>query len=247
MRARREVRFAAAASARDGGPTSPQTNDSGKASLASSDMNQNPLASPSAAESQEPRVIGAESGAAADVDSIRPKKDASRARCPRRSAGPATDRACRDAFRVIDAARSSVRSLQARPSRTAGSGADLLVRRLRVPEEVAGRVDADHHRAVDALRVAPGVDHRRAGARALADEVDRPVAERNPCGLEIVDPLRERVAGEIDAVGRAAVSRTTGRRRRRRVATSGRGSPWSASGPTRPPGSRAPTEPSTPR
>ena len=31
-----------------------------------------------------------------------------------------------------------------------GVAADLLVGRLRVPEEVAGRVDADHHRAVDA-------------------------------------------------------------------------------------------------
>ena len=35
-------------------------------------MNQNPLASPFAAESHESRVIGAESGAASDVDSMRP-------------------------------------------------------------------------------------------------------------------------------------------------------------------------------
>ena len=41
-------------------------------------MNQNPLASPLAAESHESIVIGDESGAASDVVSMRPKKDASR-------------------------------------------------------------------------------------------------------------------------------------------------------------------------
>ena len=78
--------------------------------------------------------------------------------------------------------------------------ADQLVGRLRAPEEVTGRVDADHHRAVDAARVAPGVDHREARAGALADQVDPLVAERPAGGLEVVDLLRQRVAGEIDAV-----------------------------------------------
>ena len=44
--------------------SSPHTNDSGKARSAISDMNQNPLASPFAAESHESIVIGAEIGAA---------------------------------------------------------------------------------------------------------------------------------------------------------------------------------------
>ena len=74
---------------------------------------------------------------------------------------------------VDEAVRSGVRLRQSRRLRAErGVAADLLAGRLRVPEEVAGRVDADHHRAVDALRVAPGVDHRRARAGALADEVD---------------------------------------------------------------------------
>ena len=86
-----------------------------------------------------------------------------------------------------------------------GVAADLLVGRLRVPEEVAGRVDRDHHRPVDAPRVAPGVDHRGARPGALAQEVDAAVAERLARGLEVVDPLREAVAGEIDAVVREPV------------------------------------------
>ena len=52
--------------------SSPQTNDFGKARSAISDWNQNPLASPLAAESHESIVIGADSGAASDVDSISP-------------------------------------------------------------------------------------------------------------------------------------------------------------------------------
>ena len=77
---------------------------------------------------------------------------------------------------------------------------DLLAGCLRVPEEVAGRVDADHHRAVDALRVAPGVDHRGAGARAFADQVDPVVAEGAAGELEVVDAFGDGVAGQIDAV-----------------------------------------------
>ena len=78
--------------------------------------------------------------------------------------------------------------------------ADLLVGRLRVPEEVARRVRSDHHRAVDAGGVAPGVDHRRAGAGALAEQVDAFVAERLARCFQVVDPLRKRVAREVDAV-----------------------------------------------
>ncbi len=59
-------------SARLTAATSPQTNDSGNAIRASSDRNQSPLASPSAAESHESSVIGADSGADSDVDSISP-------------------------------------------------------------------------------------------------------------------------------------------------------------------------------
>ena len=81
-----------------------------------------------------------------------------------------------------------------------GVAMDLLAGRLRVPEEVTRRVDSDHHGSVDALRVAPGVDHRGARAGALADQVDGSVAERLACKLEVVDPLGQRVAGEIDAL-----------------------------------------------
>src|SRR6476646_5992916 len=92
--------------------SSPHTNDCGKAMSAIRDMNQNPLASPFAAESHESIVIGDEIGAASDVVSIRPKKDASRTfpaligRNIQRSGMSA-------AVRLIEAARSSVRLLQA--------------------------------------------------------------------------------------------------------------------------------------
>ena len=74
-------------------------------------MNQNPLASPCSAESQELRVIGAESGSAAEVDSISPKKDASRTLPSSIGRNPHRSGMCA-AVRVIDAARSSVRSRQ---------------------------------------------------------------------------------------------------------------------------------------
>jgi hypothetical protein len=50
------------------------------------------------------------------------------------------------------------------------------------------------------LRVAPGVDHRRARPALSLSRSIRLVAERPARGLEIVDLLRQRVAGEIDAV-----------------------------------------------
>ena len=59
-------------SARLTAATSPQTTESGNAILAISDRNQSPLGSPCAAEIHESSVIGAESGADSDVDSISP-------------------------------------------------------------------------------------------------------------------------------------------------------------------------------
>jgi hypothetical protein len=81
-----------------------------------------------------------------------------------------------------------------------GVAAHLLVGLVRVQQEGAGRVHRHHHRPVDALGVAPGVDHRCAGSGALAQQVDLVVAERDARGLEIVDLLHQAVAGEIDAV-----------------------------------------------
>ena len=78
--------------------------------------------------------------------------------------------------------------------------ANLPVVRLRVPQEVARRVRAEHHRAVNAVRMAPGVDHRRAGAGALADEVDLVVPEGLARRLEVVYPLGQRVAREVEAL-----------------------------------------------
>ena len=86
---------------------------------------------------------------------------------------------------------------RARRARRSGGSARRSSARTRGS---ARRVDADHHRAVDAPRVAPGVDQRRARARALAEQVDPAVAERAARGLEIVDALGQRVAGEVDAV-----------------------------------------------
>jgi hypothetical protein len=71
--------------------------------------------------------------------------------------------------------------------------------------EVAGQVHSDHHRPVDPLGVAPGVDQRRPRAGALAHEVDAVIAERDARRLQVVDLLREPVAGEVDAlVGQSA-------------------------------------------
>ena len=65
-RARRRRRRAAAAA------SWPQTNGFGNAMSPSSDWSQNPLASPSSADSHESSVIGAEIGAASEVVSISP-------------------------------------------------------------------------------------------------------------------------------------------------------------------------------
>ena len=66
-------------------------------------------------------------------------------------------------------------------------------------EEVPGRVDPDHRRAVDTVRVPPRVDHRETCPGALADQVDALVAEGDASGLDVVGLLRQRVAGEVNA------------------------------------------------
>ena len=86
---------------------------------------------------------------------------------------------------------------------------DLLARRPRVPEEVAGRVDADHDRAVDPLRIPPGVDQRRPCPRAFAEEVDALVAQRLAGGFEVVDALREGVPGEVERPRPGGAPRTS--------------------------------------
>src|ERR1039458_4589767 len=50
--------------------------------------------------------------------------------------------------------------------------------------EVPGRVDPDHHRAVDVLWVHPRVDHRETGAGAIAEQVDALVTERDASGFD---------------------------------------------------------------
>ena len=104
-------RFAAAASARDAAPTSPQTWACGKAISAISDMNHKPLASPLAAESHESTVIGDEIGAASEDESMSPKKEASRT-LPRLIGRKSQWSGMWAAVRRIDAARSSVRARQ---------------------------------------------------------------------------------------------------------------------------------------
>ena len=180
--------------------SSPQTKPSGSAIRAISDRNQSPLESPSAAEIQEPIVIGAESGSDADVDSMSPKNEAILASPvgigrPQNRCGM-----CAAVFRIeageVVGPPAAARVLRAE----AGVATDQLVGHLRAPEEVARRVHPDHHGPVDAPRVAPGVDHREPRARALAHEVDAAVAKRPAGGLEVVGLLGQRVAGEIDAV-----------------------------------------------
>ncbi len=53
---------------------------------------------------------------------------------------------------------------------------------------------------MDALRVAPGIDHRDPGARAFAHQVDLVVAEGAAGRLEVVDFFGDRIAGEIDTI-----------------------------------------------
>jgi NAD(P)-dependent dehydrogenase (short-subunit alcohol dehydrogenase family) len=61
------------------------------------------------------------------------------------------------------------------------------------------RVDPDHRRAVDTVRVPPRVDHRETGPGALAEQVDALVAERDASGVDVVGLLRQRVAREVYA------------------------------------------------
>ena len=61
---------------------------------------------------------------------------------------------------------------------------------------------------MDAIRIAPGVDHRRARPGALAEQIDLLVAERTPGRVEVIDAFGERVAGEVDAVSPKARARS---------------------------------------
>ena len=65
-------------------------------------------------------------------------------------------------------------------------------------DEVPGRIDPDHHRAVDVLWVHPRVDHRESGAGAIAEQVDALVVERDASGVDVGGLLLQRVAGEVD-------------------------------------------------
>ena len=53
---------------------------------------------------------------------------------------------------------------------------------------------------MDALRVAPGIDHRDPGARAFAHQVDLVVAEGAAGRVEVGDFFGDRIAGEIDTI-----------------------------------------------
>ena len=64
---------------------------------------------------------------------------------------------------------------------------------------VPGRVDPDHHRAVDPVRVPPRVDHRETGPGALAEQVDALVAESDASSLDVGGLLLQRVAREVYA------------------------------------------------
>ena len=66
---------------------------------------------------------------------------------------------------------------------------------------MAGWLDAYHHRTVDAIRVAPGVDDRRARPGTLTQQIDPVVAERRSRGLHIVDLRGDAVAAKIKAFG----------------------------------------------
>jgi hypothetical protein len=66
---------------------------------------------------------------------------------------------------------------------------------------VAGWVDAYHHRPVDAIRVALGVDDRRSRPGTRTQQIDPVVAERRARGLHIVDLRRDAVAAKIKAFG----------------------------------------------
>ncbi len=229
--------------------SSPQTKDSGNAILAISDRNQSPLGSPCAAEihgssrhrgRQRRRLRRSTPSARRRTRSARRSRRIGR---PQKRLGHVRLPSSR-----IDAARSSVRLLQRRVLRAeAGVAADLRVGRLRVPEEVPGRVDADHHRAVDAPRVPPGVDHREARAGALADEVDLAVAERLAGGLEVVDLRRaasSRARSTPSSWSRAAQSRNAcGVGVEGLLAEAGRSERFSAEETS---GQSSRTEPSTP-
>ena len=132
-------------------------------------------------------------------------------------------------------------ALAARPVRGAvvRIAADLLVRHFRVPEKMPGRVHTDQNGAVDALRVPPGVDQRRARTGALAQQVDLPVPEGRPRPPRSRRPDRAARSRPDRHRRPAAVPRTPESRRCRPGSTSGRGSPRSASAPRRPRGNRA--------
>ena len=93
-----------------------------------------------------------ESGAAAGVDVHQAEERARAARCPRligrNPSGPGMSRGGAPHRRgQVAGPRAARRVLRAQRRRSGAICASVVAR---VPEEVAGRVDADHHRAVDA-------------------------------------------------------------------------------------------------
>ena len=221
VRARRSAVASAASLAADRGDVAPDLTRAGRRAAPSATGASAPLASPSAAESSVSIVIGAGERAAAvggrvhqaeergdpDVALLDRQEPPAVGRCAdgglqrrgevRRPAPAAAS--C--AHRARRSGRSARRSSSASQRKWPGGLTPIITERWML------------------RRVAPGVDHRRARAGALAEQVDRVVAERAARGVEVVDALRQRVAGEVDAVALRAGPRRPGTPRRRRGTT----------------------------
>jgi len=97
------------------------------------------------------------------------------------------------------AARLPVRARQAGCCAHSASNARSLIDLGSAVNVVSGRVDPDHHRAVDTVRVPPLVRSSQTGPGALAEQVDALVAEGDASGFDVVGLLSQRVAGEVNA------------------------------------------------
>ena len=176
--------------------------------MAIADRNHRPLGSPCAAEIHESRVIRPgqwriHRGRLGEPEE-RPDQDVARLD---RQGEPTARHVCRSVLHArgeVAGAGAAGRLLRAQRRVTL----DPLIDLGSAVNEVPGRVDPDHHRAVDIVRVPPLVDHRETGPGALAEQVDALVAERDASGLDVAGLLRQRVAGEVYAVSLKALART---------------------------------------
>ena len=100
-----------------------------------------------------------------------------------------------------------------------GVASELGVGERWIPDEVAGRIGADHDHAAKAFGIAPHIDQLESRAVAAAEKIDPAIAQRPTSRFLVVHGLRHRIAREVDPLAcqpcgaKARTLRVAGERR----------------------------------